>query len=167
MQGFQKRIYRSPCQFWREFVYIMSRRKDLRRIMRGGTVSPAFRERLMLAVTGVNGCRYCSYRHSQDALEHGVDTKEIEGLLEGETEECPDEQKPAILYAQHWAEMGGEPSEEARAEVERRYGSDMLEDIELILRIIRLGNLAGNTADYFLYIITFGRLGGGKPGVAQ
>jgi hypothetical protein len=28
---------------------------------------PAFRERLMLAVTVVNGCRYCSYFHARQA----------------------------------------------------------------------------------------------------
>ena len=39
------------------------------------------------------------------------------------------------------------------------YGPQKAEAIETVLRIIRMGNLAGNTGDYLLYRFSFGRWG--------
>ena len=39
------------------------------------------------------------------------------------------------------------------------YGVNKAEAIEVILRLIRMGNLTGNTADYVLSRLTFGLLG--------
>ena len=57
--------------------------------MRSDVISSAFRERLMLAVTSVNECRYCARVHSVEALKHGVDQPELEQILSGEFNECP------------------------------------------------------------------------------
>jgi hypothetical protein len=37
-------------------------RRAIRGLMRGETIDPGFRQRLMLAVTEVNGCRYARAR---------------------------------------------------------------------------------------------------------
>ena len=50
----------------------MGNRPTLKAAMRGDLVSVQFRERLMLMVTEVNGCRYCSYGHSKAALAAGL-----------------------------------------------------------------------------------------------
>ena len=47
-------------------------------------VSKNFRSNIMLAVTEVNGCIYCSYYHTKIALESGTTPEEMEGLLSGE-----------------------------------------------------------------------------------
>ncbi|MEA3341455.1 MAG: hypothetical protein U9R15_15945, partial [Chloroflexota bacterium] len=39
------------------------------------------------------------------------------------------------------------------------YGDDIAGDIELVLRMIRAGNLTDNTWDYLLYHVSFGRWG--------
>jgi AhpD family alkylhydroperoxidase len=44
-------------------AYLIQRWRLLRGVVRGDLVSPAFRERLMLTVTGVNRCRYCAVYH--------------------------------------------------------------------------------------------------------
>ncbi len=67
-------------------------------------ISAAFRERLMLAVTSVNACAACSYAHARAALTEGLDENEIDALLSGHFEQCPKDEQPALLYAQHWAE---------------------------------------------------------------
>ncbi|MCK4314262.1 MAG: carboxymuconolactone decarboxylase family protein [Anaerolineae bacterium] len=46
----------------------MKSRSRIRAVMKQNLTSPAFRERLMLAVTAVNGCRYCSHVHAREAL---------------------------------------------------------------------------------------------------
>jgi AhpD family alkylhydroperoxidase len=131
----------------------------LREAMRENGLDPAFRERLMLVVTGVNGCRYCSYAHAREALSQGINQKEIDALGEGMFEGSPSAEAPALLYAQHWAEMDGNPEPGVREQIRQRYGKRILEQIEIALRMIRMGNLLGNTFDYLLYRVSFGRWG--------
>lgn len=128
--------------------------------MRGEIISPSFRERLMLAVTQVNRCRYCSYAHAREALSKGISQQEIEALGNGMFEASPPEEVPALLYAQHWAETDGNPEPAVRAQVVARYGEQAVGLMELAMRMIRAGNLSGNTFDYLLHRISFGRWGG-------
>ena len=86
-------------------------------LIRGEIIDAAFRERLTLAVTAVNRCRYCVYAHAKPALVEGVDENEIEELKNGITEKCPIDELPALLYAQHWAETQGETEPEARKRI--------------------------------------------------
>jgi len=111
----------------------------------------------MLAVTSVEGCRYCSYFHSKLALKGGISQEEIGTLLSGDVEGCPEEETLAVLYAQHWAESNTHPDPEAVQKLQEIYGSEKAEAIHLMLRMIRLGNLLGNTWDYLLYRISFGK----------
>jgi len=159
MAEFSRRIYHDLGEVLTDMRAILSHRDLLRSTMRGG-LDAAFRERLMLVVTGVNGCRYCSYAHARQALTEGVPPEEIEMLGKTVFHGSPKEEAPALLYAQHWAEADGEPDPTARATVVERYGEETLARIEIVLRLIRAGNLIGNTFDYLLHRLSFGRLGG-------
>ena len=57
MKPFDRRTYRTPRQLLRDIRTVARRRGDMRSLMRGETLSAAFRERLMLAVTEVNQFR--------------------------------------------------------------------------------------------------------------
>jgi AhpD family alkylhydroperoxidase len=128
--------------------------------MGGEGLNPSFRERLMLVVTAVNGCRYCSYVHAREALTKGISREEIAALGESVFEGSPPQEVPALLYAQHWAVSDGRPDGAIRERIGQEYGSDVLARIEAVLRMIRMGNLMGNTLDYILYRISLGRWGG-------
>lgn len=156
---FNKRYYNSLGQFWRDFRYPLQNRDQLKWAMRGGLVSPAFRERLMLAVTAVNGCRYCSYFHAREALRTGLPEAEIRAMQDGIVDNAPAEELPALLYAQHWAESNAAPDPAIRQKLTEAYGIERANAIEVILRLIRMGNLLGNMADYWLFRLSFGRLG--------
>ena len=104
----------------------------------------------MLAVTAVNGCRYCSYAHSKEALKQGISQPELEQILSGDFKGCPSREIPAILYAQHWAESDGQPATEALNELGKHYSPQEIDNIHLYLRMIRMGNLTGNSWDYML-----------------
>lgn len=162
MSTFQRRTYRSPKEFLTDVRILLSRRKEIRGLMREGTIAPSFRERLMLAVTEVNGCRYCSYAHARAALAAGISRQEIEALAAGLFHGSPPEEVPALLYAQHWAEANAKPEASARQRVVAQYGEAMVGEIELALRMIRVGNLLGNTFDYCLHRLSFGRWGAGR-----
>jgi AhpD family alkylhydroperoxidase len=154
---FNKRIYNSPRELLKDLYFPIKHRRQLQEVRGKGLLSPAFRERLMLAVISVEGCRYCSYFHSILALKGGIKPDEIGQLLSGDFKNCPEDEFIAILYAQHWADSSARPDPEAVQRLVDKYGSKKAEAINLMLRMIRLGNLLGNTWDYFLYRITFGK----------
>jgi len=162
MDNFKRRIYHGLDEMVTDMRAVMARRDLIRSTMRGGLDAP-FRERLMLVVTAVNGCRYCSYAHARQALSEGISEEEIESLGDTAFHGSPTVEVPALLYAQHWAETDGEPDPAVRSSVADRYGEETLERIEIVLRMIRVGNLMGNTFDYLLYRLSFGRLGGATP----
>ena len=152
-QGFRKRRYRSLGQLWKDLTFPLRDRGRVRKAMRGNLISLAFKERLVMAVTAVNGCRYCSYFHAKEALKAKVPQEEIDMLLSGSVDGCPREEAVALLYAQHWAESDGDPDSEVVQRLLETYGSEKAEAIDVVLRMIRMGNLVGNTWDYFLYCV--------------
>jgi AhpD family alkylhydroperoxidase len=157
MREFKRRFYRSLAEVLTDLRTALSKRETLHSAMRGEGLNPAFRERLMLVVTGVNGCRYCSYVHAREALAEGISQDEIRALGESMFAGSPAEQVPALLYAQHWAETDGNPNAAVRERIEQRYGKDSLERIEAVLLTIRMGNMMGNTLDFVLHRVSFGR----------
>lgn len=152
---FRRRIYRSWTQLWLDMKQPMENRGALR----SGLVSFAFRERLMLTVTEVNGCRYCSYFHAKEALKAGLSEEETREYLLGDLNSAPAEELPALLYAQHWAASDARPDPIARQNLFQTYGSDKAVAIETVLHMIRMGNLLGNLGDYFLFKLSFGHVG--------
>ncbi|MFL7838989.1 MAG: carboxymuconolactone decarboxylase family protein [Candidatus Promineifilaceae bacterium] len=159
MKKFNRRAYHSLEDLWRDVRFPLKNREQVRRAMQGDLVSFPLRERLMLAVTAVNGCRYCSYYHAQEALKAGLPDEELQKMLEGVIDDAPSEELPALLYAQHWAESEGRPDPAAHQKLVDTYGPERAEAIETVLTMIRMGNLLGNTGDYWLYRLSFGRWG--------
>lgn len=119
--------------------FIFKNRKRIRSIFGSESLSPAFRERMMLAVTQVNDCRYCARFHTKAALAEGISREEVNAILEGAFKDCPSDQLAGVLYAEHWAEMLGAPDAEVRDKLIAAYGQDMANDIDIILRIIKTG----------------------------
>lgn len=159
MKSFKKRRYRKVGVFWSDLCFVWRQRKKIIGILRGKTIDPGFRERLMLAVTAVNDCRYCSFVHTRQALREGVSREEIAGLYDGHIEQLPENEQTALLYAQHWVEMAGAPEEDLKEKLRSEYGEDMADRIETAIRLINWNNLSGNTFDWLLYTVSFGRLG--------
>jgi AhpD family alkylhydroperoxidase len=157
MMRYRKRTYSSLRQLVMDLIFPFRNRKQLREVKNKELLSPAFQERLMLAVTSVEGCRYCSYFHSKLALKGGMSGEEVGKLLAGDFKDCPEEESIAVLYAQHWAESNANPDPEALQKLQETYGLERAEAIHLMLHMIRLGNLLGNTWDYFLFRISFGK----------
>jgi AhpD family alkylhydroperoxidase len=155
----QKRYYHGPLSLGRDLAGMI---RDLRRMraLRSSTlVDAAFRERLMLTVTEVNGCRYCAWAHARMALSAGLSAEDIQALTEGELKDVPAGQVAAVLYAQHWAETDGVPDPEARARIVDTYGTDKAESLEIYMRMMRVGNLVGNSWDQLLSRVSGGRWG--------
>ncbi len=156
----EKRFYHRPSALGRDLLDIVGGLRRLRALKGRELVDPAFRERLMLTVTQVNGCRYCAYAHARMGLSAGMTDDDIQALMAGEMEGVPREQVVAVLYAQHWAETDGQPDPEARRGVVERYGAEKTEAMEIYMRRMRVGNLVGNSWDVVMSKVSFGRWGG-------
>lgn len=128
---------------YRIMVKALSALPAFRREKKQSLLDAHFQERIMLAVTQVNGCALCSYAHTKMALEAGMDAQEIKGMLAGEMDGVPDEEIAAILYAQHVADMRGKPSHQARERLLACYGLPKAKAIEHAISIIMLGNTYG------------------------
>jgi len=151
---FNKRIYTFP-QFRLDIAEAILHIDELRDAHRSGRISKAFAERIMLAVTAVKRCRYCSYGHTRAALAAGVPEEDIRNLADGELQGLPKDEIVGLTYAQHYAETGGEPDEFALRRLVEVYGDDRARDISAYIRMITIGNLYGNTFDAFLSRLKF------------
>lgn len=128
----------------------MAHTDDIRSAVHGRRVDRAFAEKIMLAVTQVNGCRYCNYYHTRAALKAGVSDQELQKLLSQEIGDFPEREAVALAFAQHYAESEDHPDPEAWQRVVEYYGEEMARDIMAYIRMITIGNLLGNTFDAFL-----------------
>jgi len=154
--NFSKRIY-SFSTFREAVREIVAHFDDLRAASRGGRLSKPFAEKIMLTVTRVNGCRYCSYGHARAALAVGVSEIELQQLLSGEIGAFPEQEAVALAFAQHYAETCCQPDPAAWQRLVEYYGPETARDIQAYLRMITFGNLFGNTFDALLNRLT------GKP----
>jgi AhpD family alkylhydroperoxidase len=146
---FSKRIYTLP-DFKAALIDISDHLDGLRHAARGDRVGKAFAEKIMLAVSKVNGCRYCLYGHSRAALAAGVGPEEIRKLLAGDLGTFPEQEAVALAFAQHYATCQSRPDPATWQRLVDYYGLETARDIRAYLRMITFGNLFGNTFDALL-----------------
>lgn len=117
-----------------------------------GNVDAEFREKIMLAVTAVNECRYCTWFHTDHATRSGVSEDVVRQILEDSIEDAVgDDELAALQFAQQYAEADANPGREARETLENAYDAETVADILAYVRAIYLANLAGNTFDLVLF----------------
>lgn len=102
-----------------------------------------FTERIMLSVTEVNGCELCSYAHARFALDAGLSHTEVRNLLGGSSDGVPDDQLPALAFAQHYADTRGHPDPLAWQEIVDTYGEQEVLGVLAAVRLMMWGNAAG------------------------
>jgi len=136
---FESRIYdvKTFYGFLEDLIFHWS---DLKEAERHERTSKEFRERIMLSVSKVNGCRFCSYVHTKSALKAGMKESEIQNLLRGENDDIPSEEGVAILFAQHYAETKGHYDPEAWQRLLETYGEDASRDIMAFIRVMMVSN---------------------------
>ena len=106
-----------------------------------------FQNKILLAVTQVNGCRYCSYLHTKHALESGMSEEEIKYLLAGEVGDVNNDETIALMFAQHYAETEANPDKESVQKLFEKYGEQKASDIISVIQVIMVGNIHGISLD--------------------
>ncbi len=141
-ERFFKKIY-SHCDFYKSLVLLFRSIKYLRLNRRKKLISPQFRERIMLAVTEVNGCEACSYAHTKFALEEGMSPEEIGAILDGEMENIPANELVGVMFAQHYADKNGKTSEGSWQRLADEYGQEGALVILALARTMQAANIYG------------------------
>jgi len=139
---YNKRMY-TIGEFYKILYYALRNMKYLRRAKKSKDMDNKFFERIMLAVTEVNGCEICSYKHTEVALKEGMSQEEINSILSGSMDNIPTNESIAIFFAQHYAENKGKPSQEAWLRVVDTYGESKALAILGAIRVIMIGNSYG------------------------
>lgn len=121
---------------------------QLIRAKRADRVSDQFEEKIMLAVTAVNECQYCTRYHTDLARETGMDQETITQILENDVGAAvDDDEQPALRFAQQYAETDENPGRDAWNALRETYDRKTAADILAFARAIYVGNLLGNTYD--------------------
>jgi len=141
-QEFYKKIY-SVQEFYHILYEGLRTMKYMVKAKKNKSLSPELIERIMLGVTEVNGCEVCSYAHTKMALEQGLSNEEIQNLLIGTADAVPPDEMPAFLFAQHYADTRGKPTEESWNRVMSLYGEKKATGILGAIRSIMIGNVHG------------------------
>lgn len=153
-QIFHKRVYRVN-QFFTDIIFLSCHLPRILGAYRSKRVPWSMAEKIMLAVTAVNGCRHCARFHGALARMSGVEAGEVAQLLQMEIgKQVSAYERPALQFAQEYAQMERNPSSENLLELKRFYGDVIASDIMLYIRMILLGNLSGNTFDAFVARLT-------------
>jgi AhpD family alkylhydroperoxidase len=157
LQAFHKRVYRVN-QFFLDILFLSSRLPWIIGAYQSKRVPWSIAEKIMLAVTAVNGCQHCARFHGALAQLSGVEAEEVANLLQMEIgARVSAYERPALQFAQEYAQTERNPSSENLLEFKNFYGDAIADDIMLYIRLILLGNLSGNTFDAFIARLT------GKP----
>lgn len=141
-QTFYKKIY-SVSEGYTIMVNAFRSMGSMSKARKSKQLDAEFIERIMLAVTEVNGCEVCSYAHTKMALEQGFSQEEIQLLLSGDIRDVPPEEGSAIMFAQHYADSRGRPSLESWQRLIEVYGDLKSKGILGAIRIITMGNAYG------------------------
>lgn len=146
---YDKKIF-SPGILFRDRGFLIRSAPAIARAMRNPEVGRAFAGKIMMVVTAVNVCTYCTWFHAQEAATSGMSEAEITSMFDLQFEASATEHElPGLLFAQHYAETNRTPTPEMSARLNAFYGETTARDIMLFIRVIFFGNLLGNTFDAF------------------
>lgn len=162
-RSFEKRTFTLPLLASSALAALRSAPTLVKALAQPST-SPALREKVMLAVTSVNDCRYCSWVHTGLALENGVDLNELQHILDSESFGTLTEKEAiAILFGKHFADSGRQPSPEAERALQSVWSDTERAEIMAYIHAIYFANLSGNSADAWIARLRGRRVENGHP----
>ena len=145
---FTRRIYTLPLLL-KDLGFMLTHMMQIGKTMRA--LDRTFVEKIMTVVTAVNGCVYCAWFHARQAAASGISAEEVRNMVNLQFQaDAAEEEVPALLFAQHYAETDRKPDPEMVERLVSAYGEEKARQIQLVIRMITFGNLSGNTFDAFL-----------------
>lgn len=154
MQEFYKRHY-TTIEFYHILDAALTSMKKFKIAKDKELISESFSEKLMLAVTEVNGCEVCNTFHVKKAKESGVGKDEIVTLLSGGIKVSPSKEEFALDFAKKYASNNGEFDQFTWDHLVKQYGMETAEGILAAIRVIMMGNAYGIASGALLNRLKF------------
>lgn len=114
-----------------------------------------FKERIMLAVTEVNGCTMCSFVHTKLALKAGLSQQDIQELLAGELVGVPPAESLGVLFAKDYAFNQETIDRSFYDKLVSTYGARKARAILGVVEMITMTNGMGLALGYLKRTLTF------------
>lgn len=130
----------------------------LRHVKKHKLFNKKFKERIMLAVSEVNGCELCSYVHTKISLSSGMNSQEIKEILNGVKDDVPQDELVGVLFAEYYASSHELPEKEMIDRLIEEYGTDKSKIICAVLGMITMTNSMGISMDLFKRRLMFNRV---------
>jgi len=137
--------FNSTSEFFLLILKRLLRSVSLTFVRPASKLLPDFREKLILAITGINNCAHFSFLHTRIAIENGVKISEVKRLLEGNLGTFPADEAAVLLYARHWTETKGNVSLKERRRIIALFGSRETRLLESIIMDAHFSNMCSNT----------------------
>ncbi len=134
----------------------------LKALKRKKVMNFKLKERIMLAITEVNGCVLCSYVHTKLALSGGMSDLEIKTLLEGELKLVPAEESLAVLFAKDYAFNHETLDPIYYRKIIDRYGIEKAKAILSVSEVITMTNSMGISLGLLKQTLTFKHVKGSQ-----
>ena len=148
--GFKKRTITAP-QLLGRLASLVPELGTMYGVWLKQEVDPGFREELMLAVSRLNGCRYCSWGHYEWAQISGVSNEELAQVEQLDPAGFDRRKWVAISYVRALVKgnfVRVQP--ELRRAMQHKYSPREIRQIELIANVMDVGNRGSNTFDAML-----------------
>ncbi len=150
MGQFSKKIY-NHNKFKRDLLLLIRETPAFVSAHLKKRIDKSFATKIMLTVTTVNGCRYCSWFHTNMLHLEGVAEEEIRKILNLQFHERMDAGEiVGLTYAHHYASTDRNPDPACTQRLYDFYGRERAKDIMRYINFVYFANLAGNTVDAFL-----------------
>ena len=148
--GFKKRTI-TAAQLAGRMASLVPELGMMYRVWMKEEVDPGFREELMLAVSRLNGCRFCSWGHHEWAQISGVPDEELARLEQLDPSGFDRRKWLAISYVRALVKEDFQRVQpELRRAMQHKYSPEEIRQIELIAKVMDVGNRGSNTFDAML-----------------
>ena len=129
----------------------------LKRAKRIKAFNKKFKERIMLAVTEVNGCELCSYVHTKIALSSGMTKENIAKILNNDTTSVPEKEAVGVMFAQNYAYSHEKQDPIINERLSNEYGFETTKAIIASAEMITMTNGMGISMHLLLNRLKFKR----------
>lgn len=148
--GFRKRTM-TARQFVGGMMSLAPKAATLYQVWLKHEIDPGFREELMVAVSRLNDCRYCSWGHHEWAHMIGVPDDELAHIEQMDPSGFDRRKWVAISYVRALVSVDfGTVEKELMNEMKLNYSPREIREIELIAKVMDIANRGSNTWDAML-----------------
>ena len=97
-------------------------------------------EAVYLRISLINGCRYCTQHHIQNAKRAGLSLDEMKSLKEGNYQSFDEKTQAALRYAERLTRKADSAADDDFAELQKHFTDEGIVDLHMLIALANLTN---------------------------